>query len=171
MIPISNRKLWIDKFVAWSFYWVLVVLVQSVFVAFVFYLREDYEAAKEGRRLSTMSAGSQDCMMESAAMAMVPPPLPKDAHRKTTNNTRNNQSPAKPERKPWFLYSTRKFDYICLAFCIVSYTVFIICMFSSNFSGAWVKDEAPWDSYDTQYGSINSENNVPDDPYMQEITL
>lgn len=30
MIPVSNERLWIDKFVGWSFYWVFVGLLESV---------------------------------------------------------------------------------------------------------------------------------------------
>ena len=67
LVPVSNRKLWIDKFVAWSFYWVLGVLVQSVFVGFLYFLREDQEAKKAGRRISKMSIESREDMMENLA--------------------------------------------------------------------------------------------------------
>jgi hypothetical protein len=42
MIPVSNERLWIDKFIAWSFYWVIVGLLESVFVGYIFFLREDH---------------------------------------------------------------------------------------------------------------------------------
>ena len=48
MIPRSARILWINKFMAWSFYWVMFALVQSVFVGFVYYLNEDFEQHKRG---------------------------------------------------------------------------------------------------------------------------
>lgn len=41
MIPVSNERLWIDKFIGWSFYWVIVGLVESVGVGYLYFLRED----------------------------------------------------------------------------------------------------------------------------------
>jgi hypothetical protein len=42
LLPVSNESLWIDKFVGWSFYWVIFGLVESVVVGYVFFLREDF---------------------------------------------------------------------------------------------------------------------------------
>jgi len=47
MTPISDRRLWLDKFVAWSFYWVLFGVVQSVVIGCVYYIRQDREAGTE----------------------------------------------------------------------------------------------------------------------------
>ena len=65
MIPVSNQKLWIDKFVGWSFYWVIFGLVQSVLIGFIYYLREDRESREAERRRSTISIGSREELMES----------------------------------------------------------------------------------------------------------
>ncbi|CAB9509675.1 receptor subunit alpha-type acr-16 [Seminavis robusta] len=43
-IPISNERLWIDKFIGWSFYWVIVGLVESVIIGYIYFLREDKAA-------------------------------------------------------------------------------------------------------------------------------
>jgi hypothetical protein len=58
LIPISNMRLWIDKFVGWSFYWVLLTLLESVGIGFMWYLREDRIARKERKRLSTATAAA-----------------------------------------------------------------------------------------------------------------
>ena len=52
-IPISNERLWIDKFIGWSFYWVIVGLVESVFVGYLYFLRQDVEgnSSDEERRM------------------------------------------------------------------------------------------------------------------------
>jgi hypothetical protein len=42
LLPVSNERLWIEKFVIWSFYWVIFGLVESVAVGYVFFLREDF---------------------------------------------------------------------------------------------------------------------------------
>jgi len=41
LIPVSDEYLWIDKFVSWSFYWVIFGLAESVFVDYLFFIRED----------------------------------------------------------------------------------------------------------------------------------
>lgn len=39
--PISNERLWLDKFVGWSFYFVLISVVESILISFLYFLRED----------------------------------------------------------------------------------------------------------------------------------
>lgn len=59
MIPMSNERLWVDKFVGWSFYWVIVGLVESVFVGYLYFLRQDImldnednsDSDSDGRRM------------------------------------------------------------------------------------------------------------------------
>ncbi|CAB9516021.1 Neuronal acetylcholine receptor subunit alpha [Seminavis robusta] len=41
MIPISNERLWIDKFIGWSFYWIILGLVESVAVGYLYFFRKD----------------------------------------------------------------------------------------------------------------------------------
>ena len=66
MTPVSDQRLWLDKFVAWSFYWVLFGVVQSVLIGFLFYIREDRQARKEHRRLSMMNTRERKAMMRRA---------------------------------------------------------------------------------------------------------
>jgi hypothetical protein len=67
LIPISNMRLWIDKFVGWSFYWVLLGLLESIGIGFMWYLRENRVARKERKRLSLMSSDAREPMMDRAA--------------------------------------------------------------------------------------------------------
>jgi hypothetical protein len=71
LIPVSNQMLWIDKFVGWYFYWVLVGLVESAIVGYIYYMREDREAKRLKKRLRLMSAGARDAMMDHATAAAV----------------------------------------------------------------------------------------------------
>ena len=48
-----------------------------------------------------------------------------------------------------------------MAFCVVSYTSFVIVMFTSNSNGAWVQNEAVWASDTTQYVPTSYVNNDP----------
>jgi hypothetical protein len=47
LTPISNQKLWLDKFVTYSFYFVLIGVIQSVAIAFLHFKRQDIEKKKE----------------------------------------------------------------------------------------------------------------------------
>jgi len=67
LIPVSNRQLWIDKFISWSFFWVVFGLIQSAVIGFLYYLREDREAKIAGRSLSTMNDESRREMMVEAS--------------------------------------------------------------------------------------------------------
>lgn len=60
LIPVSNKKLWIDKFISWSFFWVLLGLVQSVIMGFLYYLREDHEA----KVVASAARGQSNNMMK-----------------------------------------------------------------------------------------------------------
>ena len=59
-----------------------------------------------------------------------------------------------------------RFTDICLVLAVVTYTIFIIVMFVANFNGNWVRNEAPWQSYDSQYETAEFTNNVQD-PNLQ----
>ena len=134
MIPVSNRTLWINKFIAWSFYWVLVALVQSVFVGFIYFLNQDFDAKQERNRESATQApgdcsdddsdnGSQ-CSQGSNVSSISgsdkesPPeaaiPTSGGKHAKDSERPANqptDESPGKPMKKPfYFKFSTRKFD-------------------------------------------------------------
>lgn len=71
MIPVSNERLWIDKFIAWSFYWVIVGLLESVFVGYIFFLREDQynnkgRKKKEEDKKANLYDGLRDSVLDPA---------------------------------------------------------------------------------------------------------
>jgi hypothetical protein len=112
LIPVSNQRLWIDKFVGWSFYWVIFGLVQSVMIGFIYYLREDRESRKAERRLSTMSIGSREEMMESLAVVEYPRPPSQNGICGDTMNSSSKPTPVDNKKKDnWFhTCSLRKLD-------------------------------------------------------------
>ena len=124
LIPTSSRPLWIDKFIAGSFYWVLFVLIQSVVVSFVYFLVEDHDEKERDRRASIMSDGHRETMMENSASI----PAFEDENESEENGARdttevnsislsgkgNNRSQTGPNKKPWYMkLSARKFDCKC----------------------------------------------------------
>lgn len=168
LVPVSNRKLWINKLVAWSFYWVFAVLIQSVGVGFIYFLREDHKAKHRDRRLSRMTVQHRNGMAEAASFAMrqVAGDNDDDSMREKSISNFDLQP-----KQPWFfMYSLRKFDYICMAISIVSYSGFILYMFSSNKSGSWVQDESEWYTYSSNYGPDEYENQASN-PHMDDVLL
>ena len=105
MIPISYRKLWIDKFITWSFYWVIFGVVQSVLIGFLYYLQEDRQSKLKGQRLSIVSKGSIGEMAETTENDFaIPPPLV------------GTDSPQVQKIEHWFYrFSLRKVDSKCIS--------------------------------------------------------
>jgi len=54
-LPVSRSRLWIDILVSFSFYWLIVVMVESVVVGHLYFLQEDYKQKEEER----MQRGSE----------------------------------------------------------------------------------------------------------------
>lgn len=50
LLPTTSEKLWIDKFIAWSFYWVIFGVVESVVMAYFFTLEEHAEEERKKER-------------------------------------------------------------------------------------------------------------------------
>ena len=41
LLPVSDGYMWIDKYVGWSFYWVIFGLIESVAMGYFYFIRED----------------------------------------------------------------------------------------------------------------------------------
>lgn len=67
LIVISNERLWIDKLVGWSFYWVLFTMIESAVIGFFYYIREDRVAKRENTRLSMTSVTARIAMMKETS--------------------------------------------------------------------------------------------------------
>ena len=63
LIVVSNERLWLDKLVGWSFYWVLFTMIESAVIGFLYYIREDRVAKKENKRISMMNLSARRAMM------------------------------------------------------------------------------------------------------------
>lgn len=73
LIPVSDEFLWIDKFVGWSFYWVIFGLVESVLVGYIYFIREDMSKAASADDESSSpgedSSEEASCLDEGDASA------------------------------------------------------------------------------------------------------
>lgn len=123
LLPVTGDRLWIDKFVGWSFYWVIFGLVESVFVSYLSFMRTDREpnSGKEEEEVVVFDSG------EPKGTGVAP---------ETSEHPRaiNGKS---------FLYSSslRGIDKFCFFLCSSTYLVFLIAMFVSV--PAWGKRVDP----------------------------
>ena len=67
LIPVSDQHLWLGEFVSWSFYWVLMTVVQYVLVGVLYYICMDQQAKKESKHLELMNSNARGSMMLQAA--------------------------------------------------------------------------------------------------------
>lgn len=172
MTPVSNQRLWLDKFVSWSFYWVLFGVIQSVLIGFIYFLREDHVAKREEKRLSTMSSDERKIMMKKeelrvaavAAQQMLPSApsqnftveesviLTENTNNSEFHEGNNDTTPTavfEEERSSCsktFLYtfSLRKMDFVSLFVALVTYTIYIVIMLSTGTSDNWLTNEPKW---------------------------
>ena len=84
LIPVSNERLWIDKFIGWSFYWVVVGLVESVLVGYLYFMREDKDAKL--RSDGDKNTRIYDGMQESALI------IPADSSEPSTQSKNQNNA-------------------------------------------------------------------------------
>ena len=138
MTPISDQALWLDKFVAWSFYWVLAGVIQSVIVGFLFYIREDKECQDEAKR-KQLGATAEE--LEPLSMETIDEPK--------TNETDSESTKDCCIVSLWkmFVYKVplRRLDMLSLAICFITYTAYIVIMlFTGRFGDTWLRDEPVW---------------------------
>ena len=184
MTPVSDQRLWLDKFVAWSFYWVLFGVVQSVFIGFLFYVREDRQAQKENKRLTMMSVKSRKSMMKRAAAEqetavaaseenseeermMLAHHEKESAPPETSTSSSDEHTSTVVDASPskdGFIYtfSLRKWDFLSLILAIVTYSAFIVVMFSTGQTDVWLRNEPKWFSEENESrGSDAYDSNDP----------
>jgi len=155
LTPVSNQKLWMERFVAYSFYWVLFGVVESVLIGFLFYFRED----RKNKRESTEAEETRHIGEVAEERKALTDPQEDDALEKL------QETPSSPSSlKDGFLqtFDLRKLDMLCLFIAIVSYATFLVGMFVSQKSGAWLTDEPRW--YSEESTMIDSTIYVMKDP-------
>jgi Neurotransmitter-gated ion-channel ligand binding domain len=133
LTPVSDEGLWLDKFVGWSFYWVIGVLVESVLIGYLLFIREApgpplhvhgglVEARDSALKPLSTSSGREEETMEEA----IPP---------STTNANCNKKVSK--WRNWFrviglrTYRLRTIDHACFILMTLSYTAYVITMFAT----------------------------------------
>merc|ERR1711971_1016675 len=128
LVPVSSRWLWIDKIIAWSFYWVVFVVIQSVVVGYLYYLREDHEAKTLSRRNSfTREDARANMMSDLTALRDSKLDEQYDPGKDERENSNGKQNPvilSEKKHSCFYTLSLRKFDYFFMAFSFISYTAF-----------------------------------------------
>jgi Neurotransmitter-gated ion-channel ligand binding domain len=151
-LPISDAKLWIDRFIGWSFYWVILGLVESVLIGYLFFIREDLiiprqdaDKVSKPEQPNGENDSSEYGDIDEAITKSSLPQNPKvvaslDSQpanffnlKQRLKNSRN--APNDPVPLPKFHARVlrnlpiRKVDHFFFAFTIVTYSIFILVMY------------------------------------------
>jgi len=137
--PISNESLWLEKFVTWSFYWVLAGVLQTVMIGFLFYLRED--AQEKANKKETRRAKGGDEEEEPLTLGMM-------ERKPSVSADEESSTPLSESSVHKFLYTfpLRKVDLVCFFFAIVSYASFLSWLFISGIDceTCWLANDPKW---------------------------
>ena len=153
LLPVSYNKLFLDKLVQWSFYWVVVVILESAFIGFIYFYRQDKledaendapdeEVNEEERRPLSKSARQDETQVTTS-----------ESHPGCFSKFRNMILRMIPR---WFwkfrntilvTCPTRLIDFTFLFLCVSTYTIFLVVMFMTAKHGTlWLRNEPAWDS-------------------------
>lgn len=129
--PVSNQALWLDKFVGWSFYWVLFGLVQSVMIGFLYYIREDRKTDKlKKMQIGEIEKEERQSLTENISMSMSMN-LRRDSFAKLSLHPSLEKNSI----------SLRTIDLLSFLLAAVTYSTFIAAMLITAHTGKWLVDE------------------------------
>jgi len=141
MLPVSDERLWLGTFVAYSFFWVLYCVIQSIIVGFLFFIREDRQEKKAQSQHSEMIEQEADAVKREEKMTLTK----HEENGVVAFVAEPHASHSRPKKDSCFYtFSMRKFDMFSFVFGSISYTIFILAMFGSLHSGAWLTNEPAW---------------------------
>jgi hypothetical protein len=145
MTPISDQSLWLDKFVTFSFYWVLGVVVQSVVVIYLFYIREDKQLRDEENKAneSEINPNEMEPLAEEVEILGSRQPEPPATASESPDNGKNCLNVVYEKLANFSSY--RKLDMYSFIFCGTTYTIYTVTMLATG-SGTdlWLTNEPNW---------------------------
>ena len=149
LLPVSNAYLWIDKYVSWSFYWVIFGLVESVAIGYLFFIREDLTIQHRPQpEDSQVPANPEQQVVDNDDPDTPQASDPAASHVSDISNV--GQSPVSTLKQrlnppafskriwmPKFLciskwaqkWPLRSIDHTCFFLATFTYTIFVIVMF------------------------------------------
>ncbi|KAI2491041.1 acetylcholine-gated cation-selective channel [Fragilaria crotonensis] len=152
LLPVSNAYLWIDKYVSWSFYWVIFGLVESVVIGYLFFIREDLteqsvaqpedsQAPAANPEQHLVDNDDPDTPQESDPVALHEPDS-SNIGQSPVSTLKQRLRPATFSRRAWMPtlgcisnwaqnVPLRRIDHICFFLATITYTIFVIVMFST----------------------------------------
>jgi hypothetical protein len=140
LVPVSNERLWIDKFVGWSFYWVIFGLIESVCVGYIFFIRQDNDVAtKDERTPNDELSGCDDNAPDHDEAAATAVEAASESQPRRTSSFKQKLRFLPREKgqsvscaPKWFhTVDLRKFDHFCFFFSLITYAIFVVCMFAT----------------------------------------
>ncbi len=142
--PVSNQLLWLDKFVGWSFYWVLFGVIQSVIISFLYVIQEEQSEKEEKRERRSMLVELENRAREEEA----------EEEKMAFGGRQEGDVSQANRRKKCCAYTIRlrRVDMISLILSVATYSAYIVIMLSTVPTGVWVANEPRrFDESDVSY--------------------
>jgi len=167
LLPVTDQNLWMQSFVENSFYFVTAVVVQSVLMGFLFYIREDRET--EEQRQADGDREEQEPLAAFDNTAAANRGVAASAVESATGSGKNGGEGATDGRSRWtgrfraVVYDCpfRKIDVVCCAAFALTYTAWLAYMFIAQRRGSWLVNEPQWISDETPDNWVPIDRQVP----------
>jgi len=173
LTPVSSNRLWLQYFTMASFYFVLVGVIQSVIIGFLFFVRKDRRGdnrasyrnvrqeddddeqadTKFTTTKSTPHVRDDEDEEEASSRIGMKPDTSHSQPKKALLSSPNHEIPVENKKFSWkdsclayFLYSCplRRLDMITFGIVLISYVGFVTFMFASKNTDFWLNDEPYW---------------------------
>ena len=140
LLPVSDAYMWIDKYVGWSFYWVIFGLIESVAMGYFYFIREDCRGQHNQKPGDSQAPPNAE--QHSVNNDDFDTPQDSNLINSQVPETNNDSQQAPPNKRGWMLtprfvrnweekVALRRIDHICFFVATFSYAIFVIVMFST----------------------------------------
>ena len=132
LMPVTDQKLWLVDFVAYSFYWIASTILENIVVAAILAARKDYF-----EKLAETPGQNEEPGKATRGLEL--------SEEELHQNTNDQDDPA------WFYtFSLRSFDMACFSLSLTSYIIFIVVMVKSTDTwGRTLYNEFLWSNSST----------------------
>ena len=139
MMPVSDQRLWLDYFVSCSFYWVLVGVIESVLIGYIYYIRQDKADRDEAKRQQQNATAEE---LEPLSMETIEETKPTGTASEPTST--KDSCIVTVWTSVVYEMPIRTFDMFSFTVCLLTYAAFIVITFSMAVTDTWPKNDPMW---------------------------
>jgi len=171
LTPVSDRRMFMDKYVSYSFYIILgFVIIPSILIGFLHYVRENEEhhssanagferedvdedelhpLAERGIQADELSGPTPSLQSQTKASVAAHPQESLDDEKATKDCCLGAAW-----KKAVYNYPLRKIDHLCFFSCVTLYSIFNVTMILTLKTDLWLRNEAKWFDENIDFSDI-----------------